>query len=449
MERIDILARHGLFDARAPRYTSYPAAPHFVPSVGPATHADWLGAIPEGGGVSLYVHIPFCRRLCWFCACRTQGTRTDAPLQPYLDALKTEIATVAAHMPQVSVRRLHLGGGTPTILSADMLRELGAALTDEFTFAPDAEVAVEIDPTMIDDDRLDALVQLGLTRASIGIQDFAPGVQAAIGREQSYEQTRIAVEGLRARDVTGLNLDLLYGLPFQTISTIERTIDQALSLGPDRIALFGYAHVPWMARRQVMIPADALPDARARFALAESATSRLRDAGLTAIGIDHFARPEDPLARAQAAGKLRRNFQGYVDDDTDVLIGLGASAISRFPQGYAQNDPATSTWKATARDGRLATIRGHAFDDDDRLRGTMIERLLCDFRIDPADIAHRAGVPEAQVRVLTDDLALRWPEAIRQGSAGEIEIALPALARLVARDLDAYAAPPERHSLAV
>ncbi|WGH78064.1 oxygen-independent coproporphyrinogen III oxidase [Jannaschia ovalis] len=445
------LRRHGLFDARTPRYTSYPPAPHFSRAVGPDRMRDWLGAVPEGSDISLYVHIPFCRRLCWFCACRTQGTLTDAPLRPYLDALKTEIATVADAMPPVRAARLHLGGGTPTILPAPMLRELGAALAERFPLAPGAEVSVELDPTMLDDDRLDALAEMGLNRASIGVQDFAPAVQEAIGRVQTVEQTRAAVDGLRVRSVSRLNLDLLYGLPHQTEASLLRTLEAALALDPDRIAFFGYAHVPWASRRQVMIPADALPSPEARLDLFEAASERLARAGFVALGIDHFAKPDDPLARAASERRLRRNFQGYTDDGAPVLIGLGASAISSLPQGYAQNAPATAAWQAAAGEGRLATLRGHALTASDRLEAAAIEALLCDFAIAPLRIAQRAGVSPSRAGVLVATLAAAVPDLVRLSGSGELRLIDEAkpLARVVAARIDGYRAEAGRHSLAV
>ncbi|MCK0167710.1 oxygen-independent coproporphyrinogen III oxidase [Jannaschia sp. S6380] len=443
------LSRHGLFQARAPRYTSYPTAPHFDRAVGPAQMEGWLASLPEGAGISLYVHVPFCRRLCWFCACRTQGTKTDAPLRPWLDALRAEIDLMADAMPQVRIDRLHLGGGTPTILPPEMLDEMAEALRARFAFAPGAEISVEIDPTVIDDPRLDALARLGVTRASIGVQDFAPKVQHAIGRTQSVAQTREAVEGLRARGVSGLNLDLLYGLPFQDANSLGRTVDQALTLFPDRIALFGYAHVPWVARRQVMIPADALPNAETRMALFAQASDRLTGAGFASVGIDHFARPADGLCVAQDEGRLRRNFQGYTDDDCETLIGLGPSAISRLPQGYAQNDPGTAKWQAAVRARRPATLRGHALSTRDRLEAVAIEELLCRFGAEAEVVAARAGADPAEARALLAGVAADWPEAVRPTARG-IRIVGRArpLARLIAMSIDGYERG-DRHSLAV
>jgi oxygen-independent coproporphyrinogen-3 oxidase len=272
MTTISQLRKLGLFDARVPRYTSYPTANHFKPAVGPGDFADWLGAVPASQSISLYIHIPFCRRLCWFCACRTQGTSTSAPLRAYLDTLKSEIALVADALPDgVTLERLHWGGGTPTLMPDHMLTELAQTIAERLPFARDYEFSVEIDPNEIDEARLDALARAGLNRASIGVQDFDPQIQETIGRPQDFAITKSAADGLRARGIRSLNIDILYGLPHQTDQRISESVQQVLSLSPDRVALYGYAHVPWMARRQSMIPTDALPSPEARLGLYETA----------------------------------------------------------------------------------------------------------------------------------------------------------------------------------
>ncbi|WP_298436370.1 oxygen-independent coproporphyrinogen III oxidase [uncultured Jannaschia sp.] len=451
MGQVEAMTRQMLdiraIEARAPRYTSYPPATRFHDGVGPDAALGWLGAVPPGSRISLYVHIPFCRRLCWFCACRTQGTRSTAPLLSYLDALEDEIALIAdALPPDVTVAHLHLGGGTPTLLPAEAMARLFAMLEARFPRAPGAEVSVEVDPTELDAARLDALAEAGLTRASLGVQDFDSAVQAAIGRPQSFAQTAAAVNGLRARGISAINLDLLYGLPHQSVKTIDRTLDQALSLIPDRVALYGYAHVPWASKRQVMIEADALPDAHARLELARRAADRMREAGYAAVGIDHFARPADPMAIAARAGTLRRNFQGYTTDRAEVLIGLGASSISRLPQGYLQNAARTGDWKARVQRGRPAVARGYALTNRDRLVGEVIERLLCDFAVDPTAFPDRQSVAE-----LTARAALHWPEAVIRTRTGALRIRDEALhlARMVALAMDAEPVPTGRHSTAI
>lgn len=441
----------GLFDARVPRYTSYPTAPQFSDRVGAEKTAAWLAQVPAGASISLYLHVPFCRRLCWFCACRTQGTSTLSPVSAYVETLLQELALIRARMAEgVTLSRLHWGGGTPTLLPAEDIRRLSSAVTDVLPFAKDYEFSVEIDPNELDDERLGALAEAGLTRASIGVQDFDPEIQKAIGREQSYEVTAKAVEMIRSHGVTSLNMDLLYGLPFQTLERIEAGVDKVLSLRPDRVALYGYAHVPWVARRQGMIPAEALPRPEERLALAEAAEAKFRAAGYVALGIDHFALPEDGLAKAQAAGRLRRNFQGYTDDAAGILIGLGASSISRYPQGYAQNSPATGTYQKLIREGKLATSRGHEFTSDDLIRGRIIESLMCDFAADLPALAAELGHPVERLNSLCEGLAEKFGSAVEVTGA---RIVVPdqahSLVRLIARYFDAYAAEGGGFSQAV
>jgi len=293
------LARLGLFDARVPRYTSYPTAPHFNSDVNARVFRDWVRAIPEGARISLYMHVPFCRRLCWFCACRTQGTASDDPVRAYAEVLKAELAILAADLPRgVTLSRLHWGGGTPTMMPPEVMAEVARRVFDVVPLGPDAEFSVEIDPNEIDDGRLDALAAAGMNRASIGVQDFDPAIQEAIGRDQTFEVTKLAIDKLRARGIASLNADILFGLPFQTRERIAASVQKLLSLSPDRVALYGYAHVPWMARRQVMIPSDALPRPEERLRLFETARDLFVADGYAEIGIDHFALPSDGLAVA-------------------------------------------------------------------------------------------------------------------------------------------------------
>ncbi|MBM2576460.1 oxygen-independent coproporphyrinogen III oxidase [Jannaschia sp. Os4] len=444
---IDTLTRRAL-SARAPRYTSYPPATQFTDAVQAPDAACWLAGIREGARVSLYVHIPFCRRLCHFCACRTQGTTTGAPLAAYVEDLEREMDLVAAALPPgVRIGHLHLGGGTPTILPPDLLRRVFAAVDARWPRAEHAEISAELDPTEIDEARLDALAGAGLTRASLGVQDFAPLVQAAIGRAQSYEQTRAAVVGLRARGVAGINFDLLYGLPLQTQASLRRTLLRMARLSPDRIALYGYAHVPWVARRQRLIREADLPIPAERLVLQRMASRWLRTQGWRAVGIDHFAKPDDAMARTAEDGALRRNFQGYTCDPEEVLIGIGASSVSRLPGGYTQNAAHTGQWAARVRGGLLPTVRGHAFRGEDALRGALIERLLCDFALDPA----RSADP-VRARALIAPLRAAWAEALEPDAPeGGLRLrrGFGHLARLMAQDLDAYATPEGRHSAAV
>ncbi|WP_071673818.1 oxygen-independent coproporphyrinogen III oxidase [Nioella nitratireducens] len=451
MENLAQLRRLGLFEAKVPRYTSYPPATKFSNDVDSAVFGDWITTIPAGTRVSLYLHVPFCRRLCWFCACRTQGVRSDEPVRAYLETLKKEVRLVGAMLPDgVEVARLHWGGGTPTLLSADMITDLATTVAESFPQAPDLEFSVEIDPNEIDAARLDALAAAGLNRASIGVQDFDPGIQKIIGRIQSYEVTRSAVEELRARGIQSLNADILFGLPEQSQERISDSVQMLLSLAPDRVALYGYAHVPWMARRQAMIPTDALPRPEERLHLFDTARRLFKWDGYVDIGIDHFAKPEDSLAEAARTGHLRRNFQGYTDDTCDVLIGLGASSISKFPQGFAQNAAGTADYQKAVRAGQLATGRGHLFKGEDRLRARMIEALMCDFRIDATEIRNSFGTAQSELEALFREAEEAFPAMVRWNADGfELLPEGQALARLVARQFDAYEMRAEGHSSAI
>ena len=449
METVKQLARLGLFDARVPRYTSYPTAPQFANDIGPGTFASWLGSIAPGSRISLYLHVPFCRRLCWFCACRTQGTSSDTPVLSYVQTLKAELQLLRAALPAgVSLARLHWGGGTPTLLPAPAMRDLARAIFDVVPLAEGAEFSVEIDPNEIDEPRLDALAEAGMNRASIGVQDFDARIQATIGRDQSYEVTRDAVEAIRARGIASLNADILFGLPHQTPAGISDSVQKLLSLSPDRVALYGYAHVPWMARRQQLIPSDALPTPEERLELFDTARRLFVWDGYDEIGIDHFARPEDGLAVAAREGRLRRNFQGYTDDVAPVLVGLGASSISRFPQGYAQMNAATSGWAKAVQAGQFATARGHAFKGEDLLRGRIIEALMCDFRVRTDELIRDFGVTPAELDMLFGAVVTRFdPFLVLDANGLWIPPEGRPLTRIIAAAFDAYAMA--KHSAAI
>lgn len=445
------LAQLGLFDAKVPRYTSYPTAPHFNADVGADTYGDWIADIVPGSSISLYIHVPFCRRLCWFCACRTQGTQSDAPVLAYLETLRSELALLRDRLPKgVTLSRLHWGGGTPTLLSPSMMTDLAGEIAELAPFAANAEFSVEIDPNEIDEARLDALAKAGMTRASIGVQDFDPEIQQAIGRIQGYDITRDAVEMIRARGIASVNADILFGLPHQSRARMTESVQKLLSLNPDRVALYGYAHVPWMARRQTMIPSEALPTPEERLELFETARKLFLWDGYAEIGIDHFATAEDGLTKARDSGRMRRNFQGYTDDTSDVLIGVGASSISRFPQGYAQNAPATSAHTKAIREGKFSTARGHAFSGQDKMRARLIEAIMCDFLIDRAEITNRFGVDASQLDDLFMQVSRDFPGIL---SINEDRLFIPVaarpLTRMIARSFDAYDMNAHGHSSAI
>ena len=434
------LAALGLFDARVPRYTSYPPATAFSVETGVDFQESRIRGLSPAAPVSVYVHIPFCERLCWFCACRTQGTTSISPVIRYLDTVKKELERLR-HLRPFGLRmgRLHWGGGTPTILPPDMIRDLAAAIMDVIPPAADFEFSVEIDPTMVDADKIAALADAGMTRASIGIQDFAPDVQDAIGRHQSFAQTKTCVDLLRAAGITSLNADLVYGLPHQTLEKMGASIDQVLTLDPDRIALFGYAHVPHMAKRQTLIKEETLPDDIARHELSEMATARFVQAGMAEIGIDHFAKPLDSLAIAARTRDLRRNFQGYTVDSCPTLIGIGASSISRFADGYVQNAGATAAYIERIEAGQLSGHRGVAMTRQDELRARVIEMIMCDFAVDLTELRATYGEMVADLDADIEKVMDRFGTVIQRHERGfQITEHARHVARLIARCFDTY-----------
>ena len=441
----------GLFDAKVPRYTSYPTAPQFKADIKAMQTRDWIASIPAGSRISLYLHIPFCRRLCWFCACRTQGTSSNDPVRVYLSTIKDEIKLLGSLLPDnISLSRVHWGGGTPTLLDAEMITDLAKSVFDMAPLAEEGEFSVEIDPNEIDQSRVDALKNAGMTRASIGVQDFDSEIQTIIGRIQSFEVTRDAVLMLRDAGIASLNADILFGLPNQTSERIASSVQKLLTLNPDRVALYGYAHVPWMARRQSLIPSDTLPVPEERLKLFETARQLFEWDGYRQIGIDHFAVPQDSMAVAAQSGQLRRNFQGYTDDTADVLIGLGASAISKYPQGYTQNNPATSGYTKSIRAKELPTVRGHAFSEEDLLRGRIIEALMCDFEVRLDELLTRFPSKNAHIRGLLSSAAAYFGDLVQLNDT-HLRI-LPEgepLTRIIARHFDAYDMSSAGHATAI
>lgn len=399
--RSDLAARYG--EARLPRYTSYPTAAQFSAMVSQNTYDEWLGSLPAGGTASLYLHIPFCRSMCWYCGCHTSITSRQGPIADYLAVLSREIDLVAGRIAcPLPVYHVHFGGGTPTIMQPEAFLQLVGHLRERFPFAASVEIAVEADPRTLTPVMIAALGEAGVTRASLGVQSFDLFVQKAINRVQSFEETAAATEALRRAGVTQVNFDLIYGLPHQTTASCIDTIERCLTLRPDRFSVFGYAHVPGFKKHQRKIEETALPDSHARYAQAETIAEALLAAGYRRIGLDHYALPEDPMAKAQAAGTLHRNFQGYTTDASDILIGFGASAIGRFPEGYVQNDVVLKRYVERINGGGFATARGLALTADDRLRAELIERLMCDFEVDVDEICRRHGrAPDAFLRSLS------------------------------------------------
>jgi oxygen-independent coproporphyrinogen-3 oxidase len=441
------------YSASVPRYTSYPTAPHFVPEVDGRVFANWLSLLGEGDHLSLYIHIPFCDRLCWFCACHTKHTLKYEPIDTYLKALHQEILIVSQQVScDAKVTAIHWGGGSPTMLKPADMNALMAHLRDNFDVLPDAEISVEMDPNDLDEARYDALAQIGVTRASLGVQDFDERVQAAINRPQSFDQTKSVVDSMRARGVQSVNCDILYGLPHQTLATMEETVRQIISLNPDRIALFGYAHVPWMKKHQSMIDEAVLPDAQERLEQMQRAADMLIEAGYQAIGIDHFALPDDQLAIAERSGTLARNFQGYTTDRANALIGLGASSISQLPQGYSQNMPATAEYQRLIAAGSLSQCRGIELSADDKARAWLIAEIMCFREIHLSELEQRFGAIGRQLAQEMRVTAASDTDGLIQLDNGVFSLSQSGktYARVVASYFDAYLSNGRgRHSAAV
>ena len=396
--RPDLAACYG--QERLPRYTSYPTAPHFSAGIGPGIYGDWLNAFPPHASASLYLHVPFCRSMCWYCGCHTSVARRDEPIAVYASALRCEIDLVSRQIGRrIKVDHIHFGGGTPTIMAPELFADLIGSIRHCFFVLPTAEIAIEIDPRTLTHRMVDALAYGGVNRASLGVQSFDPVVQRAINRVQSFDETAAATEGLRRAGISGVNFDLIYGLPHQTIASCLDTVRRCVELGPDRFSVFGYAHVPAFKKHQRRIDEAWLPDSLERHDQCHAIANALREAGYLQVGLDHFALPDDEMAVAFRDGKLRRNFQGYTTDNSDILLGFGASAIGRLPQGYLQNEVGTRAYSESIAAGRLATVKGYALTRDDRLRAEIIERIMCDFEVDLGPICARHGsAPEAMLK---------------------------------------------------
>jgi oxygen-independent coproporphyrinogen-3 oxidase len=450
LDRNQLIAR---YEGRAPRYTSYPTAVQFTPAVDASVYRGWLAGLAPEEPVSLYAHVPFCKRLCWYCGCNTRAVNHHEPVRDYLGWMLIELALLQAALPQtMTVGALHLGGGTPNMLTPDDLALLIPALRQAFRFAPGLEVAAELDPAVLTREWVDAAAFHGLSRASLGVQNLAPEVQQAVNRPERLEDIAACVGWLRDAGVGSVNFDLMYGLPRQTVANTLATLDGLLPLKPDRIALFGYAHVPWMKPHQKLLDEAALPGPAERLDQSEAAADRLVAAGYVAIGLDHFALPTDELAIAARAGRLRRNFQGYTADASRTLLGLGASAIGALPQGFVQNQTQELAWRQALAAGDLPIARGVALTNDDRFRGEIIERLMCDFEVNLAKVCARHGRVVADLYgafaklepFVRDGLVVRHGPRVVVTPPGQI------LVRSICAAFDAHLAPEAgRHAKAI
>ncbi|WP_010544710.1 oxygen-independent coproporphyrinogen III oxidase [Sphingomonas elodea] len=415
-----------------PRYTSYPTAAEFGEDAGPAEMSAAIDRVHGEAELSLYLHIPFCREICWYCGCNTGAANRSARLDAYLARLSEEIELVARRLGgRGRVGRIAFGGGSPNAIAPAAFLRLVAQAKAAFG-AVDPVLSVEIDPRGFDSAWAAALGEAAVSRVSLGVQSFDTALQAAIGRVQPHEDIAAAVALLRRAGVGSINFDLMYGLPGQTDRMLLASIDESIAVGADRLAVFGYAHVPHLIPRQRRIDATALPDAEARFAQAALAHDRLTAAGYAAVGFDHFALPGDAIAIAAREGRLRRNFQGFTEDEAEVLIGLGASAISQFPDLLVQNEKNAGRWHMAVSSGRLAAARGVRRSTEDQWRAAAIEELLCQGRADLAGIPGRGAIALQLARFAALKL-VRW-----EGSVLLLAPAALPYARVIASALDRY-----------
>ncbi len=392
----DLLARH---DRPGPRYTSYPTAVEFDEGVGRETYARHLARADAAGDapLSLYLHLPFCESRCLFCGCHVIITPHKHKAAPYLQLLEREIDLVAEHLPhRRRFSQLHLGGGTPTYHSPQELERLLLHLRRSFTPTSDAELAVEVDPRVTSLEHIAVLAEHGFNRISLGVQDFEPNVQEAIARVQSVELTRTLLDASRARGFKGINIDLIYGLPFQESRSFENTVERTIELCPDRVAVYSFAFVPWIRGHMKKLDESDFPDREQKLRLFALARERFLDAGYEPIGMDHFAHPDDELARARREGRLRRNFQGYAVIPADDVIGLGISAIGDVQGAYVQNEKKLSDYGAAIERDQLPVARGVVRSEDDELRRALIHELMCNFGVDVRALELRFGINFAE-----------------------------------------------------
>ncbi len=383
------------YDRPGPRYTSYPTAPNWTEDVGPKDYEDSLRAASanETDPLSLYLHIPFCRRRCYYCGCNTCVVKERDAVTTYLKALHTEIDRVSDLLaPRRRVGQLHLGGGTPTYLTIDELSSLFDRIGDRFEFTPNCEKSMEVDPRVTTDEQLTFLHERGFNRISFGVQDLDPEVQKAIGRIQPTDLVTAKLEHVRRLGFEGVNFDLIYGLPRQRIDKFAHTIDEVVRLRPDRIALYSFAFLPQRMAHQMKLPKEDLPDLNTKFGLFAMALERLTAAGYRQIGMDHFALPEDELTKAQKDGRLHRNFMGYTVQSTPDMVGLGMSSIGYIDDSFFQNISSVGDYSKTIAGGSLATYRGLRLKPDDLIRNYVIESLMCNFEVSFKAVSERFDI---------------------------------------------------------
>lgn len=449
----DRILRH---DRPTPRYTSYPTAPNFKAVDNANTYQEWLTLVPAGDSLSLYVHIPFCNQLCYYCGCLTYATHRQDRIDAYIATLLKEAEMISAALnPATRVTHLHFGGGSPTILPSAQFATLMNGLRQIYHISENAEIAIEADPRQLTHDKIAAYAAAGVNRISFGVQDFDQKVLTAVNRPQPVYLTEQAIGWSLEHGITNINFDLMYGLPHQTVESITETIHKAASLKPARIAFFGYAHVPWMKNHMQAIDAAALPDATQRYDLFTTGQTILQEAGYVQVGIDHFVRPSNRLFTSLHEGTLHRNFQGYTTDNVEYLIGLGASAIGNMPMGYSQNHPDIAAYTAAVEASQLPVKKMCHRRAEDRIVANMIENIMCYQAIDLDYYKRHSALPaeffdsalHKLQPLINDNLVILRDHHLAVAPSASM------VTRLVASAFDAYLPAPDasrpRHAAAI
>lgn len=439
------------YDNQIPRYTSYPTAPHFTSEINGNVYSGWLKALPDQETLSLYIHIPFCQQLCWYCGCYTKVTQRYAPVEDYAHILAREIRLVGELLQGKNhqVSHIHFGGGSPTILLPDTFEHLMKTIKGEFKIAADAEIAIEVDPRNVNEEKISVYAQSGINRVSIGVQDFNREVQLAINREQSFDLVYDCIKLFRKHGIENINLDLIYGLPKQTVEMVRKNIDYAMLLNPSRIALFAYAHVQWKKKHMRLIDENDLPDSLSRIAMYKIAAEKLQQEGYLSIGLDHFAKADDSMAQSLKNEKLKRNFQGYSTDTANSLIGFGASAISYLPFGYAQNSLDFDEYKKNILSEKLPIIKGIEISAEDKMRKRIIDELMCYLEVDLKPICQSFNLPEnyfeKEIELLQN---LKKDGLVRiKNNVIKINLKSPQICRVVSSVFDKFLKPSDqKHS---
>lgn len=444
------------YNLPGPRYTSYPPTTQFAELPDTNTILNWICRTNQRErNLSLYIHLPFCETLCWFCGCTTVITADYSKSSEYINYLGREMARISSLLPKDrKVIQLHLGGGTPTFCKPDCLRLLGELIHQHFSLATDIEAAVEVDPRRLTRDHIVTLREIGFNRASIGVQDNHPDVQKAVHRIQPFEITTQAVEWIRESGFSSLNIDLIYGLPYQTPTTFSRTLDQILKLLPDRLAVFSYAHVPWMKPAQKIVASRTLPTPDVKFQILKLTIEKLCAAGYIYIGMDHFARPDDELSVALHSGGLQRNFQGYSTRGGADIYAFGMSSISQTPEAYWQNCKDLTRYYNALETGQLPVARGYMMSEDDLIRREVIMQIMCNQRLDFDSLSRRLGIrfrdyfaqELGSLEDLVIDGLIRWTD-----NGFEITPLGRLLVRVIAMRFDAYLArsTQSRHAMTI